>query len=196
MAVNNFIGRVTFSARLQSPHLYEPSSNPKYPDQKPKFSAILRIYEPKYWQAIEEAKKEVAQKKWPNDWQKKLARINGNENNKLLRTPEDTDEYKFIKATANPQYPPKLLHITGKGAARKSREVSQDEMKFVSGAYVQAVCDLWAYENVSTGIGATLVALNWRHEGEPFGGPAVTENDFEDLGDDAADDDELEDIPW
>lgn len=191
---DQFEGRVCVLARLQAPHLYEPYENPRYPGN-PKFSAILRIYEPKYWDMIENAKVAAAKKKWPADWQKKLSRINGNENNKLLRMPEDTDEYKFLKATASPNYPPRLLHITGKGANRVSRPVEQSEMKFVSGAYVQAVLDLWAYDNMSIGIGATLVALNWRHAGEPFGGPVVTENDFEDLGDDpeAA---ESEEDPW
>ena len=161
--------------RLQTPHLYEPYTD-KY--GKTMYSCILRVYDKAEWAKIEAGKRAACQKKFGVDADKKLKKINGNPNCCLLREPDDDDSYKFMKATRKPEDGcPKLID-------RAKNGVPQSAGLFVSGAEVFALVSFWAYDNQSTGVGATVLGLQWVKEGEPFGGaPIASDDDFDALDD-------------
>lgn len=161
--------------RLQTPHLYEPYTD-KY--GKTMYSCILRVYDKAEWAKIEAGKRAACQKKFGVDADKKLKKINGNPNCCLLREPDDDDSYKFMKATRKPEDGcPKLID-------RAKNGVPQSAGLFVSGAEVFALVSFWAYDNQSTGVGATILGLQWVKEGEPFGGaPIASDDDFDELDD-------------
>lgn len=176
---------VLIKCRLQAPHLYEPYTD-KY--GKTQYSAILRIAtaDVKDIQAVEAGKEAACVRKFGADAPKKLKKINANPNCCLLREPDDDDSYKFMKVTRRPaDGMPRLLD-------RSKNVVPQSAGLFVSGAVCYALVQFWAYDNQSTGVGATLLGLQWVEEGEAFGGaPVARDDDFEMLddkgGEDAAD---------
>lgn len=161
--------------RLQTPHLYAPYTD-KY--GKTMYSCILRVYDKAEWAKIEAGKRAACQKKFGVEADKKLKKINGNPNCCLLREPDDDDSYKFMKATRKPEDGcPKLID-------RAKNGVPQSAGLFVSGAEVFALVSFWAYDNQSTGVGATILGLQWVKEGEPFGGaPVARDDDFDSLDD-------------
>lgn len=186
MATTNDPTRIMVKCRIQAPHLYEPFTD-RF--EKTRYSVILRVYDKAEQEKIEAAKIAAAKAKWPAEWEKKLKKINGNDNNKLLRESEDGD-YMFLKATRRPEDGmPKLV-------GRDRHTVAQSEGLFVSGAFVNALISLWAYDNQSTGISATLLGVQWVKEGEPFAdAPMAAEDDFGDL-DAGKESEPTEDIPW
>ena len=147
--------------RLQTPHLYEPYTD-KY--GKTMYSCILRVYDKAEWAKIEAGKRAACQKKFGVDADKKLKKINGNPNCCLLREPDEDGCPKLIDRAKN--------------------GVPQSAGLFVSGAEVFALVSFWAYDNQSTGVGATVLGLQWVKEGEPFGGaPIASDDDFDALDD-------------
>lgn len=177
---------VMIKCRLQSPHLYEPFTD-KF--GKTRYQAILRIYDKAEQDKVKRAIEAAVKAKWPNDWQKQLRQILANPNCCLLRTPDDTDEYLFMKVTRRPEDGmPKLV-------GRDRHIVAQSEGLFVSGANTIARLQLWGYDNQSKGVGATITGAQWVAEGDAFGGaPLAREDDFEDLS--AGDNGAASSDPW
>lgn len=175
---------VMVRARIQAPHIYEPFTN-KF--GKTAYSVILRVYDEKEFAKIEAAKLAACVKKFgENNAEKKLRIINKNPNCCLLREPDEDEGYKFLTATRKPEDGmPTLLD-------RQRKNVSQADGLLVSGAWVNALLQTWAYDNQSTGVGATLVGLQFVKSDEPFGGaPKAKADDFEDLGEDDSGDNPL-----
>lgn len=168
---------VMVRARIQAPHLYEPFTN-KF--GKTQYSVILRLYDEKEFAKVEAAKLAACERKFgAANAEKKLRVINKNPNCCLLREPDEEEGYRFMTVTRKPDDGmPTLLDRTRKN-------VSQADGLFVSGAWVNALIQTWAYDNQSTGVGATIVGLQFVKADEPFGGaPKAKAEDFEDLGDD------------
>ena len=164
---------VLIRGRLQAPHLYEPFTD-KY--GKTRYQAILRVYDEAEQAKLMKAIEAAVRAKCPNDWQKKLRQVLANPNCCLLRTPDDTDEYKFLKVTRRPEDGAPML------IDRARRNVPQSAGLFVSGAHVICRLQLWFYSNQSTGVGATITGAQWVAEGDAFGGaPLAKEDDFADL---------------
>lgn len=165
-----------FECRVQTAHVFEPFTD-KY--GKTSYVAFLRVYDPEVMKAIEAMKAEAAKEKFGSDWEKKLRRINANPNCCLLRTPDDSDDYKFMKVSRKVNDGrPDIFN-------QKREQVVQADGLITSGAYVRVYLQFWGYDNQSCGIGATLLAMQYVKAGEPFSGaPKASKNDFEELPDD------------
>ena len=178
---------VKIKCRLQAPHLYEAHED-QYGNTK--YSAILRLYDESEWKKVEAAKLAAVQNKYGTGQkaQQMAAQWNRDDRTKVLRTPDDTSEYRFMKATRRPQDGmPKLVGRDPK------HNVAQSEGLFVSGAHVIALVQLWTYERAGGGFGATLLGLQWVKEGEPFAGVSIAKSeDFDDLS--AEDDQDAADV--
>ena len=69
---------------------------------------------------------------------------------------------------------------------RNKRHLSASEGRIYGGCYVNAVFEVWVYDNASTGAGSTLLGVQFVKDGEPFSGAAQpSDDDFEDLGGDS-----------
>lgn len=183
---------VMFEARINFPRLYEPETDGF---GRTNYSCELRIYDPKAWDMIEAAKAAAWQKKDSANWQKKLKKTNADPKCCLLRTPDDFDEldpserFKTMRGTRKPEDGmPKLV-------GRDRHIVAQSEGLFVSGAVVNVLGQVWAYDNKATGCGFTLLGMQFVRSAPAFGGaPVVSNEDFENL--DNGEDDETPDIPF
>lgn len=66
---------------------------------------------------------------------------------------------------------------------RDKRHLSAAERRIYGGCYVNAVFEVWCYDNASTGAGTTLLGVQFVKDGEPFSGASQpSDDDFEDLG--------------
>ena len=170
-----------FDCRLQTAHVFEPVTD-KF--GKTDYRAFLRVYDDEVAKAIEAMKIEVIKSKVPNpnEAAKILRKVNGNPNCRLLRIADDCyddvnmdnngtitgfskpEAYAFMKVSRKV--------ADGKPACldRRGRPVEQTDGLIVSGAHVRAYVQFWYYDNQSTGVGATLIGLQWIKEGEPFTG--------------------------
>lgn len=89
--------------------------------------------------------------------------------------PDDAN-YKnsyFINASANAEYPPKVVTF--------DRQPVEDPSEVYSGCYVQAVLTFFAYNTRGNkGVGVGLRAIRKISDGEPITGGGVTDSDFDD----------------
>lgn len=166
---------LAFECRVQTAHVFEPFTD-KF--GKTSYVAFLRIYEPEVMKAIEAMKAEVVKEKFGSNWEKKLRQINGNPNCCLLREPDDSDDYKFMKVSR------KVADGRPMIVDQKGNPVSQADGLITSGAYVRVIVQFWGYDNQSCGVGATVIAMQYVKAGEPFSGaPKASKDDFEELPD-------------
>ena len=180
---------IRVTGRINFPHLYEPETDPF---GRTRYSVVVRLYDPKDWEAVENAKKAAWQKKDPVNWERMLKKTNADPKCCLLRTPDNFDElepgerFKELLMTRRVEDGmPRLVD-------RARRDVPQSAGLFVSGAKTFNLGQVWAYTGKgSTGCSCTALGLQWLEEGPAFGGNArkASTDDFEvlDSGDNGDD---------
>ncbi len=90
----------------------------------------------------------------------------------------------FLNANSPASHPPRIVD--------KNKNEILDHSEVYSGCYAQAVITLFAYNsNGNKGIGVGLGGIRKLSDGEPLTSALVTDTDFEDLGDDEEDEDDI-----
>lgn len=166
------------NARLSFPDLFEP--RPFKPGDAPKYKATLLVpkgspQDKEIWKAIEA----VAKEKWPKTADKVLASIRGNAN-KFCYQDGDTKSYDgyadMMAFSAGNKARPTVLD-------RDKSPLSKDDGKPYAGCFVNAVVEIFAYDNSGNGISASLGGVQFVKDGDAFsGGRPASSDDFEDLG--------------
>lgn len=174
--------------RLSHPHIFRPQAYGDG-DGEPAYSANFLIpKDTKLGQRnidlIEDAIEAAKDKKW------------GNKPPKIGRTKRffkdgDDEDYRdkeenvnHMIATARNYRQPKLFD-------RDKTEVVEADDVLYAGCYVDAIITVWAQDNkFGQRINASLEAIRFRRDGEPFGAPPVDPDEFEDLDDEDDDDDD------
>ena len=166
------------NARLSFPDLFEP--HPFKPGDAPKYKATFLV--PKgtdQAKAIDAAIAAVAKEKWPKTWEKVLASIKGNANKFCWQDGETKtyDGYEGMMAfSAGNKARPTVID-------RDKSPLSKDDGKPYAGCYVNAVVEIFAYDNSGNGISASLGGVQFVRDGEAFsGGRPASADEFEDLG--------------
>lgn len=166
------------NVRLSFPDLFVP--RPFKQGDPPKYKATFLI--PKgdpQIKAIEAAIVAVAKEKWPKDWQKVLNSIKGNANKFCFQDGDNKsyDGYEGMMAfSASNKVRPGVFD-------RDRSPLTQDDGKPYAGCYVNAVLDVFAYDNSGNGISASLSGVQFFRDGEAFtGGRPASADAFEDLG--------------
>jgi len=172
------------NARLSFPDLFQP--RPFQAGDPPKFKGTFLVpKDSEMAKAIDAALEAVAKAKWPKDWQKVLARIRPNPN-KCCWQDGDTKSYAgydgMMAFSASNKVRPGLFD-------RDKTPLVETDGKLYAGCYVDAIVELFAYDNSGAGISASLSGVRFVKDGEAFsGGRAASAADFEDLGVDESDD--------
>lgn len=175
------------NVRLAYPHVFEAVENTL--SGKREYSCQIRLYKsnPDHMKQVEklrEAMKVAAKAFWGDDADRNMRTALDSTNTRWLR--EDADgEYFFIS----------LKRRESDGAPRvvsrdRTINLRPEDGKMYSGAFVNAVLDLWCYSGVAkngqkipSGFSATLMGLQFVSDGDPLGGARVAkDDDFEDLG--------------
>lgn len=171
------------NVRLSFPDLFVP--RPFKPGDVPKYKATLLV--PKgseQAKMIENAIMAVAKEKWPKGAEKIVAGIRGNAN-KFCWQDGDTKEYDgyegMMAFSANNKARPTILD-------RDKSPLTEADGKPYAGCYVNAIVEIFAYDNSGNGISATLGGVQFVRDGEAFsGGRPASADDFDDLGVDQED---------
>lgn len=166
------------NVRLSFPDLFEPRAF--QPGMEARYKATFLV--PKgsdMDKAVNAAIASVAKEKWPKTWEKVLAGIKGNAN-KFCYQDGDTKSYDgyegMMAFSAGNKARPTVID-------RDKTPLSKDEGKPYAGCYVNAVVELFAYDNTGNGISASLGGVQFVKDGEAFsGGRPASADEFEDLG--------------
>lgn len=166
------------NVRLSFPDLFEPRSFK--PGDTPKYKATLLV--PKgsdQAKAVDAAISAVAKEKWPKTWEKVLAGIKGNTNKFCWQDGDSKtyDGYEGMMAfSAGNKARPTIID-------RNKDPLTKDDGKPYAGCYVNAVVEIFAYDNSGNGISASLGGVQFVRDGEAFaGGRPASADDFDDLG--------------
>lgn len=165
------------AVRLSFPDLFKP--RPFKPGDTPKYKATFLI--PKddpQIKTIEAAIVATAKEKWPKDFQKVLNSIRGNAN-KFCYQDGDNKSYDGYEG---------MMALSAGNKARPSvfdrdrSPLTEDDGKPYAGCYVNAIVELFAYDNSGNGISASLSGVQFYKDGEVFsGGRPAKADDFDDL---------------
>lgn len=167
--------------RLSYPSLFRKTVHPKAGSgAKPKYEATFILDKEQNAKEIELIKSHINE----------LIKENKLSPNKLSKVcfkdgdDSDREEYQnkyILTAKTENRFP-----IVGKDG---KTPVQEDDNLFYAGCYVSTYVSLYLYNNVSTGISANLLAIQFKKDGTPFGAaPFNIEGAFEPV---AADSDEL-----
>ena len=168
------------NARLSYPHLFTASAFA--PGQDAKYSASFLIgEEDKQVKVLEAAMLEACETRWPGKGAKMLASFDTR--NKAVKSgskarPEDeVYEGQMVIAASNKSRP--LV-------VNKDRSiVTEDDGVVYAGCRVNAKVRFYAYDNVSKGVSAQLLGVQFAGDDTAFAGSSVAkQDDFEDLSDD------------
>lgn len=190
---NNPTKVVTGTVRLSYANLIEARAS--FENQPPKFSTALLI--PKddkatldklrraQKAALENGKSSTFKGSIPKNWSDTLR--DGDEEMDTEENPEYAGHY-FLNVSAQESRPPVLVN-------RRREKLSKDEAAelFYSGAYVRASLNAFPF-NVSgnKGVSFGINAVQFVKDGDSLGGGKVNvESEFDDLGDDFDDEDDL-----
>ena len=166
------------NARLAFADLFVPKAFQA--DDPPKFKATFLIpkNDPQI-KVIEAAMLEVATAKWAAKGALVLKGIRGNPN-KFCFQDGDNKTYDGFEG------------MMALGASNKTRPtvidrdkspLSEADGRPYSGCYVNAIIDIFAYDNSGNGIAASLSGVQFLRDGEAFsGGRPASADEFEDLG--------------
>lgn len=172
------------NVRLSFPDLFVPRAF--QPGQKPKYKATFLV--PKdspQIKVIEQAIVETAKAKWPKDWQKVLNSIKGNANRFCFQDGDNKtyDGYEGMMAfSASNNARPSVFDNVKDPATNEWAVLTEDDGKPYAGCYVNAIVDVFAYDNSGNGISASLSGVQFRRDGEAFtGGRPAKANAFDDL---------------
>lgn len=177
------------NARLSFPGIWH--AEPFKPGDEPKFKATFLV--PKdspMAKKIEAAMMETAKAKWGAKAEKIVAGIRNNPN-KFCIQDGDTKTYDgyegMIAVSAKNGVRPTILD-------RDRSPLTEEDGKPYAGCYVNGVIEFFAYENSGNGISASLGGIQFVKDGDAFaGGKAADAGDFDELGDGADADDEVDD---
>ena len=177
---------VARNVRVAYPKVWEPEENTL--SGKKEYSCQLRFYKsnPDHMAQVEKIRGALtiaAKAYWGNDAERNFRAALDSKNTRWLR--EDPDgEYFFVS----------LKRREADGAPRlvardKTIALRQEDGKLYSGAFVNAVFDIWCYSGTSksgakipSGFSATLMGLQFVADGDPIGGASVAKDeDFDDL---------------
>lgn len=166
------------NVRLSFPDLFV--ARPFKPGDTPKFKGtFLMPKDDPQVKAVEAAITAVAKEKWPKTYDKVLASIRGNANRFCFQD-GDTKMYDGYEGmmffSANNKTRPAVFD-------RDKTPLRQDDGRPYAGCYVNAVVELFAYDNSGNGISASLGGVQFVRDGEAFsGGRPASADEFEDLG--------------
>jgi hypothetical protein len=165
------------NVRLSFPDLFKP--RPFKPGDTPKYKATFLI--PKddpQIKVIEAAIVATAKEKWPKDFQKVLNSIRGNANKFCYQDGDNKsyDGYEGMMAlSAGNKVRPSVFD-------RDRSPLTEDDGKPYAGCYVNAIVELFAYDNSGNGISASLSGVQFYKDGEAFsGGRPAAADAFDDL---------------
>jgi hypothetical protein len=168
------------NARLSYPHLFKASAFA--PGQEEKFSATFLLNkDDKQMLAIQKAMLEAAEAKWPNKGQKMLDSFD-NRNKAVkdgdkIRPDDNVYEGKIAISASNKSRP---LVVD-----KKRISLTEEDGVIYAGCRVNAKIRFFAYDNVSKGISASLLGVQFAGDDSPLGGVSTASvDDFDDLDDD------------
>ena len=169
------------NVRLSFPDIFVPRPFKAGDDPKYKATFLVEKGSPQA-KAIDAAIVEVAKAKWGAKAEGILKGIRGNANKFCFQDGETKsyDGYAGMMAlSASNKARPTVLD-------RDKTPLTQDDGRPYAGCYVNAVVELFAYENSGNGISASLGGIQFVKDGDAFGGGGVaTADDFDDLADGA-----------
>lgn len=174
--------------RCAYPQLFEPVSN-KFSGRE-EYSVRVMIPESDKAQVekIHNAMKEAFNNKFGMEkGPRKYKAAMESKNTRLLQFDDENGYYYLNLKRRSTDGAPAVLD-------RNKRHLSSAEGRIYGGCYVNAVFEVWVYDNASTGAGNTLLGVQFVRDGEPFSGASQpSDNDFEDLGsgDDEMSEDDL-----
>lgn len=166
------------NVRLSFPDLFTP--RPFNPGDVPKFKATFLVPkgDPQVKQ-IEAAILAVAKEKWPKNADKIVASIRGNANKFCFQDGDNKayDGYEGMMAfSASNKVRPTVID-------RNKIALTADDGRPYAGCYVNAIVEIFAYDNSGNGISASLGGVQFVKDGEPFaGGRPASADEFDDLG--------------
>lgn len=172
------------NVRLSFPDLFEPRAFK--PGMEARYKATFLVAKGSdQAKAIDAAIAAVAKEKWPKTWEKVLASIKGNAN-KFCWQDGDTKTYDGYEG---------MMALSAGNKARPSvfdrdkTALTKDDGKPYAGCYVNAVIDIFAYDNTGNGISASLGGVQFVRDGEAFsGGRPASADAFDNLGADEEED--------
>lgn len=165
------------NVRLSFPHLFEPTAFK--PGDVPKFKGTFLVNrdDPQI-KVVEDAINALAKEKWGAKAEAVLKSIRTNPN-KFCWQDGDTKAYDGYEGTmaltANNKVRPTLID------ADKS-QLAQSDGRLYAGCYVNAIVELFTYDNSGNGISASLGGVQFFRAGDAFaGGVPASEDEFDDL---------------
>lgn len=185
MANSNVEVKLT-NVRLSFAHIFRAKKNSSDPEATPKFQASFLIDKStkegkRNIARMEEAIEEAMRKKWgDNPPRLKADKI-------CLRDGDDEDWNGYegcMYVSANNVRRPTIVD-------RDRSPLTEEDGKPYSGCYVNAIVRVWAQDNQhGKRVNASLEGIQFVKDGEPFGPPPLSEDAFDDLGDDEDDEDD------
>lgn len=165
--------------RLSFPDLFVPK--PFSEGDPPRFSATFLI--PKGSPQFKEIEKKILatlEEKWPNKGQAILNQIKTNANKCCWQDGDlkDYDGYEgMMSLSAHNKVRPTVLN-------RDKSPLVEADGKPYAGCYVDAIVELFGYDNTGKGLGASVTGVRFVRDGDAFsGGKAAGADEFEDLSD-------------
>lgn len=173
------------NVRLSFPDLFVPRAFK--PGDEPKYKATFLIEKgTAQAKAVEDAIVATAKEKWGAKAESVLKSIRGNPN-KFCYQDGNTKDYEgyegMMAFAASNKARPTVLD-------RDKTPLTQADGKPYAGCYVNAVLDLFCYDNSGNGISASLGGVQFAGDGDAFsGGRPASADEFDDVseGSDAAD---------
>lgn len=168
------------NARLSYPRLFTASAFAPGQDAKYSASFLIDASDPQV-KAIEAAMLAAVEEKWPGKGAKMLASFDTR--NKAAKDgskvrPEDSNYEDTLVVSASNKSRPLVVD-------KKRNPVTEDDGVIYAGCRVNAKIRFFAYDNVSKGVSASLLGVQFAGDDKPLGGSSVAKaDDFEDLDDD------------
>lgn len=169
------------NVRLAFPSLFTAS---RFNEQsEPKFSATLLVEKGSdNDKAVQAAIKQVAKDKWGAKAESTLKKIEGNPNKYAYKDGDDTDYDGFenhMAIRASNKVRPTVVN-------KDRSPIAESDGIIYGGCYVNAIIEVFAYDNSGSGISASMKGVQFVKDGEAFSGGGVAKADeFEDISEGA-----------
>lgn len=160
------------------------------PGDEPRFSgtSLIPKDDKKQMAAVEAAIQEAAEQKWGKKGASIVNGIRGNSNKFCFQDGDnkDYDGYQGMMAlSAHNKARPLVID-------RDKTPLTAADGKPYSGCYVNVTLEIFAYTNTGNGIAASLKGIQFVKDGDSFGGGTpASPDDFDDLGVDEDEEDDL-----
>jgi hypothetical protein len=167
------------NARLSYPHIFTASAFA--PGQEAKFSAsfLIEANDPQL-ALLKAAMLEAAEAKWPGKGKKMMDSFDTR--NKAVKDgnkarPDDSTYEDMIVISALNKSRPLVVD-------RRKQPLTEEDGVIYAGCRVNAKIRFFAYDNVSKGVSASLLGVQFVGDDTPFGGAAIAKvDDFDELDD-------------